>query len=399
MQLHLKNLPAAMIADGIMLVFGALIAKKSSAHADLGVIVKLRENEFNPEEKVKKATPKETQGKAGKKQVGALEQKPNGGLKNMVSRFTPVLLYIDGWGVTLSISPFRGGTEASLTAGSYNERTKGSLLQAPLSPNGKAQRITAKVTASYGFGPWSEKIVLMDVDTIVTPKTYQIEHGGIKITCEYPGMENAGYLAADMAGSIRNLSKQKDKINIYLFSNEAFNEPHYDGNEIYITAKHKSEVAAIACHEETHAAYQRMVNGNEKSRLNLIDDAYGKLVDAIRIDGNVDLRKEDVITLNLWQQRSIVSNRVVKSYRDGEYPGLRWYAGHPWDNPSELFASATTILKLYPERFFHWLSMDEQVVPQTAAITRKIAIDIVNAWGKESPFSPIVYEKLGLKKP
>ncbi|MCX6770996.1 MAG: hypothetical protein NTX79_02990 [Candidatus Micrarchaeota archaeon] len=384
-----------------MLLFETLAAKKSHAKANLKMIVKLRENEFNPGEPAEKTKPKEVKRQdEKKKRVGSFGQKPSGLLENLAGFFTPVSLYVDGWGVYLKISPLRGNFEAELN---YRKRKNEHVLAVPLSPWG-SHRITAKVTATIGFGPDSKKIVLMDVDTVVAAKRYTVSQDGIDVICEYPGMGNSGSATASTIGALRRLINPKDTVKVYLISNENFHEPHYDDDprEVYVSARYTDEAAVIACHEESHACYQRMVDGGEAAKLKLIEHAYGRMLDAIRITTGADLRKESADGLSLWKKIRLLGNPVVKAFKEGDYPDMRWNAGHPWDHPTELFASATSVLRFYPGRFFYWLSMydkDGITDQRLVDITREIAIDVVKAWGKKSPFAPIVYEKLGLPKP
>jgi|GEM_PF-5888896 len=90
------------------------------------------------------------------------------------------------------------------------------------------------------------------------------------------------------------------------------------------------------------------------------------------------LAPQDLAIFSMPEDQGTYSNEhsqapLFAMFDESTYQGFGSFAGHPYDNPSELFASATSVLVNYPQEFFSNLAKLHAKSPEAAALVLMVA--------------------------
>ena len=321
-------------------------------------------------------------------------------------QFVPLgsaVLVVDGWIAKVKVSPVVSNPTITINGKKFEGTREAKIT---IDPSGGIQKITASVTSGKKGGLQS---LIFEADASIDPKSHSTRYGSTFVYYEYPSSINNAFSQGKTIEQLRQLVNAKDTQNVYLTVRDGIFEdlqPGYDyratGNILSIPGRNENEAKVITTHEECHAIHEKFEKENNAAALNKIEDAYDKLNESYKRRIDIDFRDDVFENIHLWALPMFMNDVMNKLFADGQYPGIRFYAGHPWDDKYELFASATTILRLFPEQFFDKLAHYERFSaawPGIADEAKDIARDIVLAWGKKAAFPDMVYKKLGLEKP
>ncbi len=118
-------------------------------------------------------------------------------------------------------------------------------------------------------------------------------------------------------------------------------------------SKSPFELGMILTHEGSHWLYDAMLKTppkNEKTALAMA----GLRGQFIIMSSDMGIAPSDLFRLSFsgGTRRTVNDSAPMFAFFEESTYTHAWRSGHPYDNPSELFASATAVLSAYPQEFF-----------------------------------------------
>ena len=163
----------------------------------------------------------------------------------------------------------------------------------------------------------------------------------------------------------------------------------------------------VIFHEASHSFYLNVLyfqlntscQQNQEKKLS-INQAYGNLVmEAVSITQE---EKENAVRTNCYPfTPNYAFEPLLALFKESSYLVFGEDAdfGHPHTNPSELFASTSTIMRYLHRHFFARVGQLRLGSPRLADLALDTARTVVCAWGSARLFSDEVYQRLGLPIP
>jgi len=266
------------------------------------------------------------------------------------------------------------------------------------------------------------------IDTSFYPKATIIEKQGLLIVLEKPGYNSAAFEMADIIIKANELVPPQSTVDRFVLRAKE-NYP-VEGADIGIGMRYYSygiygvlDVTAetprrfsSTFHEYSHCYFESscvdttlMVSAHEKMLRNagLVREDFEKKKGAPPKFGfsepfsTVGFENSDTLRLrNKFFYLYVEMHPLISLFDESSYMKKYGFSyGHPYDEPSELFASGSALLKFRHKEFFGRLKALWQTDPVAAAIGRQIARAIVQTWGDVRIFSAGVYKNLNLAAP
>ena len=226
--------------------------------------------------------------------------------------------------------------------------------------------------------------VVRVIDTLIVPKSYTDTLGNVIFVCELPG--KAGVFAPvvpEATVGLRGGSHRTQKVVIgnsfikdgALGSDDMF-VPHCDNAAIYGNMDALADSAYLRIgtfHESAHVKYATELG---KGQLAMLDSAYALFMMNCKAQPGADA------------DGPMQAMRFYHLFKESNY----FYAkgeklGHPQDNCNELFASASTVMRFFPDKFMEGLLQLEKESPKRGAAARRIATVIASMYGGCRPFT------------
>jgi hypothetical protein len=318
------------------------------------------------------------------------------------------VLVVDGWNVSVKVSPTVSNPTITINGEEFQGTRKATVS---VDPENGVQKIIASVTSGKNGGQQS---LIFEAETTVDPKAHSTRYGSTYVYCEYPSALDAAFSQGKVIEELRRLVHAKGTQDVYLIVNDGpfpvanirYNEfgPKKDGTGSITMVKGSNETEAkvFASHEECHAINEKFEMEKNTAALKMIKDAYGVMAASFKRRTGMDIGRTTIFDVPYVMWPALYSDPLIRLFMEGHYPKTPFVMGHPSEHEWELFASATTILRLFPEQFFDKLAHYERFSaawPGIADEAKEIARKTVQAWGNARPFDKIVYDKLGLKMP
>ena len=244
------------------------------------------------------------------------------------------------------------------------------FLLSPVAPT------TITLTCYRYFG---DTTALYSMDTVIVPKASRIDTvGNLVVYYDYradpakAALAISEYASQPISRKYRRLAFLKQIPDEIAGGSALFRA--FDSTA-YLSSSDLSEALTArmtAFHESAHDFFETAMDSASKSP---ITEAYAKIFFNGRIvDGNN----------NIVGRSPPVPFMLGVLFKESSYVREKAF-GHPQDNPGEFFASASTIMRFYPEKLARGISVIERTDSGQAQEAKDACLAVRQAYGKYSP--------------
>jgi hypothetical protein len=274
----------------------------------------------------------------------------------------------------------------------------------PLEPR-KPNRVVFWADSASGDNWWP----FVYLDTVLVPKTYIVRSGNTILLMDDGSLAAKARTLADDVESFNSAIRRGRKQTVVLIpsilpSEEAAAESNVEASfnpfDSTVTAT-KSLLdkpvflAPTAFHEMAHSFYDIELADLGKEHAGVLVENYVLMMRRTPCRPYPPLS----VPRSGLENHPLVSMFDESSYFLAKGVQVDSAYGHPYDNDSELFASASSVLRFFPREFFARLLRLEKTDKRAAELARKIAIDVLRAYGSRPLFPAEAYTGLGLTHP
>lgn len=262
-----------------------------------------------------------------------------------------------------------------------------------------------------GYVKYRGRVVFELNTTVDLPKKYVTRNGSAILETESPHDRKLAMGALEIIDKMNRLTSPSAPLRIMLcdFGVSGLEKHLEPGGENILKYQYGARVIFGTQAQMASKRFQMMVfhecahgyDDVKKASSGAFGDVYRSMMDVSELPLGIGKMAENDAAL----ANRLINHPLILVFREGSYiynsdptySNLK--AGHPFDDEKELFASSSTVLKYFPDKFFENAGILERHYPKFAREARQIATETVKLWGNDRIFDPSVYARLGLPEP